>query len=120
WQKPSLRFAPANLDAVTFTPPTLQPVGAPSPPRSMIQGSRTVPWISANFFGLFGPNSPLPPHITEYVLERELHHKDPTITAFFNIFHHRLISFFYRAWASSQKSADFDRPADQRFATYIG
>ena len=102
WQNPSLRFAPASLDSV-------RPGGPDSVPR-----------IAVNFFGLFGPNAPMPPHITEYVLERELHHHDPTITAFFNLFHHRLISLFYRAWASAQKTADSDRPTDQRFATYIG
>lgn len=120
WQKPSLRFAPSTVDAVGFEPPKLQPPGFRSPPRSMIQGGRSTPWISVNFFGLFGPNAPLPPHITEYVLERELHAKDPTITAFLNIFHHRLISFFYRAWAVNQKALDLDRPADQRFAIYVG
>ncbi|HUR45215.1 MAG TPA: type VI secretion system baseplate subunit TssG [Candidatus Saccharimonadales bacterium] len=102
WQNPSMRFAPSSLDSV-------QPGGPDSAPR-----------LAVNFFGLFGPNSPMPPHITEYVLERELHHHDPTITAFFNVFHHRLLSLFYRAWASSQKAVDFDRPAGQRFATYIG
>ncbi len=102
WQKPSLRFAPASLDSVL-----------PGGPDSVIR-------MAVNFFGLFGPNAPLPPHITEYVLERELHHKDTTITAFFNLFHHRLISMFYRAWASSQKAVDLDRPADQHYATYIG
>jgi len=102
WQNPSLRFAPSSLESV-------RPGGPDSLPR-----------LAVNFFGLFGPNAPLPPHITEYVLERELHHHDHTIAAFFNLFHHRLISLFYRAWAASQKSADLDRPSDQRFATYIG
>lgn len=102
WQKPSLRFAPASLDSV-------EPGGADSVLR-----------MAVNFFGLFGPNAPMPPHITEYVLERELHHKDLTITAFFNLFHHRLLCLFYRAWAASQKAVDLDRPADQRYATYIG
>ena len=102
WQKPTLRFAPAALDSV-------RPGGADSTLR-----------MAVNFFGLFGPNAPMPPHITEYVLERELHFKDPTITAFFNLFNHRLLSLFYRAWAASQKAVDLDRPADQRFATYIG
>jgi type VI secretion system protein ImpH len=102
WQNPSLRFAPASLDSV-------RPGGPDCAPR-----------MAVNFFGLFGPNAPLPPHITEYVLERELHHHDPTITAFFNLFHHRLISLFYRAWAANQKAVDLDRPADQRFAAYIG
>jgi type VI secretion system protein ImpH len=102
WQNPSLRFAPATLESVRLDTP------------------RDVPCVVVNFFGLFGPNAPLPPHITEYVLERELHHHDPTITAFFNLFHHRLISLFYRAWASTQKAVDLDRPLDQRYAAYIG
>ena len=102
WQNPSLRFAPAALDSV-------RPGGPDSVPR-----------LAVNFFGLFGPNAPLPPHITEYVLEREMHHHDPTITAFFNLFHHRLISLFYRAWAANQKVVDMDRPEDQHFAIYLG
>jgi type VI secretion system protein ImpH len=102
WQKPSLRFAPASLDSVKD------------------RGPDVAPQMAVNFFGLFGPNAPMPPHITEYALERELHYKDTTITGFFNLFHHRLISMFYRAWAASQKAVDLDRPSDQRFATYIG
>jgi type VI secretion system protein ImpH len=102
WQNPSLRFAPSTVDSVRAG------------------DSEKVPRMAVNFFGLFGPNAPLPPHITEYVLERELHHHDPTITAFFNLFHHRLISLFYRAWASAQKAVDLDRPRDQRYASYIG
>jgi type VI secretion system protein ImpH len=102
WQNPSLRFAPATLDSVK------------------LNETAGVPTMAVNFFGLFGPNAPMPPHITEYALERDLHHHDTTIIAFFNIFHHRLISLFYRAWAAGQKSADMDRPKDQRYATYLG
>src|SRR5690349_15785273 len=97
-QRPSLRFAPASLDSVSA------------------DANGLVPKIAVNFFGLFGPNAPLPPHITEYALERELHHKDHTITAFLNVFHHRLLSLFYRAWAANQKVVDLDRPKDQRYA----
>jgi type VI secretion system protein ImpH len=71
-------------------------------------------------FGLFGPHGPLPPHVTEYAHDRNLHYGDRTITAFCNVFHHRLLSFFYRAWAVNQKSADLDRADEQRYATYIG
>src|SRR5215813_5321151 len=102
WQNPSLRFAPSAVE-------TVKPTGQDSILRMAVQ-----------FFGLFGPNAPMPPHVTEYVLERELHHKDFTITAFLNLFHHRLLSLFYRAWAATQKAADLDRPKDQRYATYIG
>jgi type VI secretion system protein ImpH len=79
-----------------------------------------LPRIAVNFFGLFGPNAPLPPHLTEYLLEREMRHEDPTATAFLNIFHHRLLSMFYRAWAANQKALDLDRPKNHRFDIYIG
>ena len=102
WQNPSLRFAPSTLDSVQMADNDL------------------APRMAVSFFGLFGPNAPLPPHLTEYALERELHHHDPTITAFLNIFHHRLISLFYRAWAANQKVVDLDRPREQRYALYIG
>ena len=62
-----------------------------------------------NFMGLFGPNAPLPLHITDYARDREANAKDETLTAFLNVFHHRLISLFYRAWAVNQKAADLDR-----------
>ena len=43
---------------------------------------------------------------------------DQTLTRFLDIFHHRMTSHFYRAWAINQKSADLDRPdnpkADER------
>ena len=43
-----------------------------------------------------------------------------TFASFINLFNHRLASFFFRAWAASQKTVDGDRPADQHFPLYIG
>jgi type VI secretion system protein ImpH len=62
----------------------------------------------------------LPLCFTEYAHERILHHGDLTFAAFCNIFHHRLISFFFRAWADAQKTVDFDRPSDQHWAQFAG
>ena len=100
-QQPDLRFAPSTVRSFTA-------------PREDDTGKLTV-----NFLGLLGPNGPLPLHITEYALDR-LRVQDPTLVAFLNVFHHRLLSLFYRAWAVHQKSADLDRPTGQRFASYIG
>jgi type VI secretion system protein ImpH len=76
--------------------------------------------LSVNFLGLFGPNGPIPLHITEYARERHRHAHDPTLTGFLDVFHHRILSLFYRAWAVNQKAADMDRPKDARFPAYIG
>ena len=102
WQNPSLAFAPSTIEALEQAAP------------------ETPPKLAVRFFGLFGPNAPLPPHLTEYALERQLHYGDRTLTAFLNVFHHRLLSFFYCAWATNQKAVDLDRPDNQRFAAFIG
>ncbi len=101
-QAPELSFAPAALHAV------LPSVGG-RPPR-----------IEVRFFGLFGPNGPLPLHLTEYARNRALHSADPTFARFADIFHHRLLLLFYRAWAQAQPVVGRDRPGDDSFADIVG
>src|ERR1700754_3824817 len=72
------------------------------------------------FLGLFGPNGPLPLHLTEYASDRARHAADSTIVAFADIFHHRMLSLFYRAWADAQPTVQMDRPEHDRFRTYVG
>jgi len=100
-QKPSLAFSPSTIDQFN--------VPGDGPARMFIQ-----------FLGLLGPNGPLPTHITEFIIGRILSAKDHTQARFLDIFNHRFVSLFYRAWASAQKTADFDRPESSRFAAYIG
>ena len=71
-------------------------------------------------FGLLGPNGPLPLHITEYARERMRHAGDQTLSRFLDIFHHRFVTLFYRAWAQAQPHVNHDRPAEDRFASYVG
>lgn len=61
------------------------------------------------FFGLFGPHGPLPAHLTEYARERQRSGHDRTFAAFANMLTHRHMSLLYRAWASGQPTASFDR-----------
>ena len=58
---------------------------------------------------MFGPNGPLPQHLTDFARDRLRNAHDPTLVRFMDIFHHRMLSFFYRAWAINEKSVDFDR-----------
>ena len=101
-QQPTMAFAPAAL-------------------ASFRQEKDDVPaLLESYFFGLFGPNGPMPLHLTEYIYDREHNEDDYTIRAFANIFHHRMFSFFYRAWADGQPTVALDRPSDRRFDDYVG
>jgi type VI secretion system protein ImpH len=94
------------------------------PPRSIERfepGVAGAPGRLHGFFlGLFGPNGPLPLHLTEHAVDRQRNAKDPTFVAFADIFHHRMLSLFYRAWADSQPTVQYDRPEQDRFRTYVG
>jgi type VI secretion system protein ImpH len=75
-------------------------------------------WV--NFLGLLGANGPLPSHVTEYVRSRLRHSGDPTLTAFLNIFNHRMLALFQRAWAMQRPTVALDRPEHNAFDAYAG
>jgi type VI secretion system protein ImpH len=93
---------------------------APSPLASFEARDGRPPRLQVRLFGLFGPNGPLPIHLTEYAHERLHHAGDPTLSRFLDIFHHRFLAMFYRAWAQAQPSVNHDRPRDDRFTVYVG
>ena len=72
------------------------------------------------FFGLFGTNGPLPLHLTEYVRDRMRHAGDRTFSAFADLFHHRMLMLFHRAWVQAEPTAAADRPTNNRFDVYVG
>ena len=76
--------------------------------------------MQVSILGLLGPNGPLPLHLTEYARDRQRNQSDPTLVRFLDIFHHRLLSLFYRAWARSQPSVSLDRPQEDSFGHYLG
>ncbi len=75
--------------------------------------------LTQYFFGLFGPNAPLPVHLTELALQRKHNEGDVTLSRFIDIFHHRMASLLYRAWASSRPHVSLDRPESDKFSSYI-
>jgi len=100
-QEPSLAFAASTIANVTEA-----------------QGD-AKPRLNIYSFGLFGPNGSLPLHLTEYVRDRLRRVGDSTMVRFADIFHHRLILLFYRAWADAQATVSLDRSDDDRFTKYI-
>jgi type VI secretion system protein ImpH len=75
--------------------------------------------LEQHSFGVFGPNGALPLHLTEHAYERRRHKDDATLVDFINMFQHRLISLFYRAWANSDPATSLDRPSSDRFVLYL-
>src|SRR5688572_11984092 len=94
---------------------------APTPLASFEAGKGgQPPRLQVRLFGLLGPNGPLPIHITEYARDRLRQAGDPTLSRFLDLFHHRFLTLFYRAWAQAQPHVNRDRPNDDRFAAYVG
>jgi type VI secretion system protein ImpH len=100
-QAPHLSFAPSDLSAV-------------------VQTEDEQIALEQYGFGLFGPNGALPLHLTELAYERRRQREDATVVDFINLFQHRLISLFYRAWADSEPAVSLDRPEADRFRGYVG
>lgn len=101
-QPPSLAFAAGDVS--TYTPGTAD---APAV-------------LDTPVLGLFGPNGPLPLHLTEYAIERAQNARDTTFAAFADVFHHRILSLFYRAWADAQPAVQAERCGDDRFSRQLG
>jgi len=101
-QDPSLAFAPSSIAAFKT-------------------GTGTTPDRLENFFfGLFGPNGPMPLHISEYVHSREINDGDLTFRRFTDMFHHRLLCLFYRACANGEPTFNMDRPENNQFDLFVG
>jgi type VI secretion system protein ImpH len=64
------------------------------------------PRMTVAFLGLTGVQGVLPHHYTEYILARA-QSKDFTLAAFFDLFNHRIVSLFYRAWEKHRFPARF-------------
>lgn len=93
------------------------------PPSSIVRWTESpdgrAPRLDISFLGLFGPNGALPLHLTEYARDR-VREGDHTLTSFVNLFQHRLLSLFFKAWAVHQKTVDMDRGESEAFSKYFG
>ncbi|MCS7024009.1 MAG: type VI secretion system baseplate subunit TssG [Bryobacteraceae bacterium] len=81
------------------------------------EGDRPVQ-IRVNFMGLYGPLGALPLYYTEYILQR-LRAKDTALAAFLDIFNHRIISLFYRAWEKYRFYVCYERGERDRMSQYL-
>ncbi|MEP7351885.1 MAG: type VI secretion system baseplate subunit TssG [Acidobacteriota bacterium] len=78
------------------------------PPSSIawISKEQNPPRMTVTFFGLTGIQGVLPLYITEHIILRAAAH-DFAMARFFDLFNHRLLSLFYRAWQKYNFPARF-------------
>jgi type VI secretion system protein ImpH len=70
------------------------------------------PLLTVTFLGLTGPSGVLPRHYTEMLLRLERDLKGPekhALRDFFDLFNHRLVSLFFRAWEKYRFWVAFER-----------
>lgn len=73
--------------------------------------------MMVNFMGMVGVSGVMPTHYTELVLDR-IRHRDTALWAFLDIFTHRAVSLFYRAWSKYRFPVAFER-GDDNFTAYL-
>jgi type VI secretion system protein ImpH len=107
-----VRFGASTVDSETgkpicmeFPPSAvheIEPVpGAPDPVR-----------MTVAFMGLTGTQGVLPFYYTERMLARKIA-KDGAMAAFFDLFNHRFVSLFYRAWQKYRHPVLYESAGDR-------
>jgi len=77
-----------------------------------------APSVAVNFMGATGPQGPLPHAYTTMILGR-LRSGDATLRDFLDLFHHRMISFFYQAWEKYRFAISYERGERDRFSHHL-
>lgn len=109
-----LRFR-AHVDLV-FPPSEIAALAPVAPDeRTPADEQRPAYELTQAFFGLVGPLGVLPYPYTELVQSRR-RAGDRTVGAFLDLFHHRLLSLFFRAWEKYRPALLTERGEPDRFA----
>lgn len=101
-----------NHVSLGFPPSEIWDVGAPPAPE-------TPASMVVTFMGLTGAMGALPPHYTSVLLEPGARRQVAALRDFFDLFNHRLLSLFYRAWEKYRFPVAFERGGDDLFSQYL-
>lgn len=118
--------------------PEREPVGREGPPSREVVRFRTrvslefpasqvhemrespegLPEMTVAFFGMTGPLGLLPHPYTELLIDRT-RHQDRALWEFLDLFHHRFLSYFYRAWEKYRFPIAYERSRRDPFTEYL-
>jgi len=86
--------------------------------QSLTYRENEPPLMSVNFMGLTGPLGVLPIHYTEFIQRRQAE-GDTSARDFLDLFHHRIISLFYRSWQKYHFQTTHARGEHDRLRLYL-
>ena len=95
---PHLSFPPSEIHDVQAGGNAGEAADGEAPPR-----------MDVNFLGLTGPQGMLPREYTAWLADRS-RSRDPGPAAFLDIFNHRMLSLFYRAWRKNRFDLHVEEP----------
>jgi type VI secretion system protein ImpH len=78
---------------------------------------RDTMWV--NFMGLAGIQGALPLHVTSLLSDPNVASQTAPARDFFDLFNHRLISLFYRAWEKYRFPIAYERDGRDAFTQYL-
>lgn len=105
---PTLAFPPSEISSVEITE------SGPRRKRNANDPAR----IGVRFFGLTGPQGVLPHGYTEYAAART-RVRDTGLRDFLDLFHHRALSLFYRAWERHHTAVARERGDEDRIHAHL-
>lgn len=116
WADPATEIARFSAStSLGFPASEIQTLDLPDETRS---GADRPPRMTVNFLGLTGPQGVLPHFYTEQAatLARA---KDTALRDFLDLFNHRILSLFYRAWKSHRAPVLQEEGADDRIHDHL-
>jgi type VI secretion system protein ImpH len=91
-------------------------------PASELQAIAAVddgpPRLTVNVMGLNGPLGTLP-LVYSHLVSARLRQGDPTLGAFLDLFNHRMISLFYRAWEKHRVAVGYETQTGNRLGDHL-
>jgi type VI secretion system protein ImpH len=116
-REPVGRFVPPSKEVARFT--AHQSISFPaSDIHSLEFRDDKPPCMDVNFMGLTGPNGVLPLWYTVLMLDR-MRAGDQSMRDFFDIFNHRGISLFFRAWEKYRFTISYERGERGSFTQFL-
>ena len=98
---------------ISFPASQIHEINEPS--EEFFDGKKLEMFI--NFMGMVGAVGVLPTHYTELVMDRN-RYRDTTLHDFLDIFTHRAVSLFFRAWEKYRFPVQYERGNDE-FTEYL-